>query len=138
MVRREIGGVYAERAIAHLPPAFPHDLKGKPESRAAKRDEVLKRMLKMPPKPHVERGVTKSNDRVRTAKRKPNVARMPTVIQIRGSLKTETRLGTEIPNTFDRSPLTAGKMAECEKWRQIHSNADHRRRAMSSSYNCHG
>src|SRR5215475_3392448 len=63
---------------------------------------------------------------------------MPGIILSRGSIVTETRLRTPIPNGFDRSPLSAGKLAECDKWRRAHPRADHRRGAMSSHYNCHG
>lgn len=60
------------------------------------------------------------------------------VIQVRGSLNTETRLGKQIENYFDRSELTDGKKGECRKWEQKHPAANHRRGAASSSYNCHG
>lgn len=63
---------------------------------------------------------------------------MPGVVVMRGSLQTQTRLGTDIPNGFDRNPLPAGKLAECAKWQNAYPRADHRRGAMSSSYNCHG
>lgn len=63
---------------------------------------------------------------------------MAGVIQTRGSLHTETRFGTLIPNAFDRSPLHHGKLLECQKWRNQYPRADHRRNAESSSYNCHG
>jgi hypothetical protein len=60
------------------------------------------------------------------------------IIQVRGSLNTETRLMKPIKNYFDRSELTDGKKAECANWEKKHPSADHRRGAASSSYNCHG
>jgi hypothetical protein len=56
----------------------------------------------------------------------------------RGSIVTQTRQATPIPNGFDRNPLPAGKLDECDGLRLKYPRADHRRQAMSSSYNCHG
>lgn len=63
---------------------------------------------------------------------------MPGVIQVKGSLKTETRLGTQIENNFDRGPLMAGKLIECASYRTRYPAADHTRGVASASYNCHG
>ncbi len=63
---------------------------------------------------------------------------MAGVILLRGSIRTETRLGKNIENHFDRSPLGPGKVAQCQGWKLKHPGALHARGGASSSYNCHG
>jgi hypothetical protein len=60
------------------------------------------------------------------------------VVQVMGSLGTETRFGNQIDNYFDRSAPLAGTLLQCQSYKAKYPNEDHRRGVASTSYNCHG
>jgi hypothetical protein len=60
------------------------------------------------------------------------------LIEIRGSLRLDTRAANPIENYFDRSPPFQGSFDRCRDWKLRFPEVLHRSTEPTAMYNCHG